>query len=1098
MDLATWQTNAHRRLAQLAQQINEWAPSTLYGALASMSLLPLVTSADPHAALTGIVSGVGANLLAEQLSAWQARYPDPTPSPDDEIDAHLALARQLTKAAQRDAELRTAIDQLLLQTAALQTVVDEAEEKRRPGLVATLNEQLSAVASALTLDLSASGGVTVVGGDQITGTVHPAAGSGNSPTAIGKNIQQDIRQIHTQQYVEKQEIHNPLPPSPALKGIDRYLKQLRVLCHALPMGALGGDEDTSEEISLDQVYIDLDTETRIPLTEAEQAARAKDNQLSTPGRDGEERTLTVLEAATQTRRLVLLGDPGGGKSTFVRQLVTWISAARLEQQAPPTGWPTDLLPLIMTLRDLTPHLAALDLAKMAEARRDQALVGVIRHQLQIDLQALSAIDLADSLEDALVDGRVLLVFDGLDEVPEHQRAVVRLAIRALLGTYRSIQRVIVTCRKRSYVGAAVLPSFTPHTLAAFDEAKIEGFVAAWYHAQVALGRMTVVKAEDNMVDLQRAALAQDLRELAGNPMLLTTMAIIHQRQVGLPKERARLYNLAVEVLLNRWQKRKDLLLSTALDTFLRDELKLRACMERLAYEAHRQKQQSEADLPRPTLLVLLEQKEYLGEVGLAAEFLDYVDERAGLLVGRGSEGEAHPPSYAFPHRTFQEYLAGCYLVSGRGIGRAYWRHAAEGDYWYLAAQLGAEELLYNRRSTQVLLDLMYDLSPERAPGDKQTWRAALWSGQMAVLLGADLIREDDGEPTGGANYLQRQIPRLRDLLRTSPLTALERAEAGRMLAKLGDPRRAVLDPWQMEFCSVPAGEFVMGEGKEQHLYNVPYPYWISRYPITNAQFNAFVDAGGYANEQYWLEAIAAGFWRAEGFGGRYDSEPRPGPVVLPEPYCLQNHPVVGVSWYEALAFTRWLTTQINDAKLSVPAWLVRLPNEPEWEKAARGGLKIPATSTVVALAALSTVPVSHGPLIDNPAPARAYAWLGEIDPEYVNYEKTQIGSTSAVGCFAGGVSPYGVEEMNGNVWEWTRSLYADYPYSTNVKERLEREDLMASDSQSRVLRGGAFRSLARVALCAERDPSNPSNRVSLVGFRVLVSPSALDSEPSGL
>ncbi len=375
MDLATWQANTQRRLAQLAQQINEWAPSTLYGALASMSLLPLVTSADPHAALTGLVSGVGANLLAEQLSAWQARYPDP--APDDETEAQQALARQLTKAAQRDADLRTAIDQLLLQTAALQTVVEEAEEKRRSGLVETLNEQLSAVASALTLDLSATGGVTVVGGDQITATVHTAPGSTSGPILIGK----DNRHIQTSQYIEKQEIHNPLPPSPALKGIDRYLKQLRVSCHALPLGALGGDEDTAEEISLDQVYIDLDTETRIPLTEAEQVARAKDNQLSKPGRDGAERPLTVLEAATQTRRLVLLGDPGGGKSTFVRQLVAWISAARLDQQAPPTGWPTDLLPLVMTLRDLTPHLAALDLAKMGEARRDQALVEVIRHQL---------------------------------------------------------------------------------------------------------------------------------------------------------------------------------------------------------------------------------------------------------------------------------------------------------------------------------------------------------------------------------------------------------------------------------------------------------------------------------------------------------------------------------------------------------------------------------------------------------------------------------------------------------------------------------------------------------------------------------------------
>jgi predicted NACHT family NTPase len=109
-------------------------------------------------------------------------------------------------------------------------------------------------------------------------------------------------------------------------------------------------------------------------------------------------------------------------------------------------------------------------------------------------------------------------------------------------------------------------------------------------------------------------------------MLLTTMAIIHQREVGLPRERVRLYSLAVQVLLSRWQKRKGIAVSNALATLLGDDLKLRSILERLGYEAHwlQDEQGQEADLARKDILGLLEAPEYLGEAGLASEFLECV------------------------------------------------------------------------------------------------------------------------------------------------------------------------------------------------------------------------------------------------------------------------------------------------------------------------------------------------------------------------------------------------------------------------------------------------------------------------------------------
>jgi hypothetical protein len=136
-----------------------------------------------------------------------------------------------------------------------------------------------------------------------------------------------------------------------------------------------------------------------------------------------------------------------------------------------------------------------------------------------------------------------------------------------------------------------------------------------------------------------------------------------------------------------------------------------------------------------------------------------VDQRAGLLVGQGGE-LGKPTTYRFPHRAFQEYLAGCYLVGQRNRGRVFFECASEGDVWSLAARLGAEELLYNRRMTHDLCDLAYYLCPFDEPATTQARRAVLWSGNMAMLAGQEAIKRDTVSPGGGAAYLQRLHARL--------------------------------------------------------------------------------------------------------------------------------------------------------------------------------------------------------------------------------------------------------------------------------------------------------------------------------------------------
>ena len=282
--------------------------------------------------------------------------------------------------------------------------------------------------------------------------------------------------------------------------------------------------------------------------------------------------LPLVDAACGTPRTVLLGDPGAGKSTFVRMLLAWQAGALLGECDPPAGSNQNLLPVLITLRDLAPRLAALEVEKAPAERQRQALLQAVFEQVESDLKNFQSEAFAAELCDSLVDGNVLLVLDGLDEVPQKVRRMVRLTVAGMLSQWKPV-RLLVTCRIRSYTGEAVL-SLQSFTIAPFDEQKIRNFAAAWYRSQQKLGRLTVQQAETRTADLASASTSSSLLEIASNPMMLTSMAILHQKEIGLPNQRVRLYTLIVDVLMRRWQKHKTG--DDALAAFFKDELRLRA------------------------------------------------------------------------------------------------------------------------------------------------------------------------------------------------------------------------------------------------------------------------------------------------------------------------------------------------------------------------------------------------------------------------------------------------------------------------------------------------------------------------------------------
>jgi formylglycine-generating enzyme required for sulfatase activity len=895
------------------------------------------------------------------------------------------------------------------------------------------------------------------------------------------------------------------PPDPRAQeetARRKYLEELRRRCLVLPVTRLLGDEGREEPLTLERVYVELDTKS--PKEEPKGGTESPVFPGPRPYSEKEDR-ISALEALTAADSLVLLGEAGSGKSTFVRSVFAELAASGLSRSAkPPAGLARDLLPVFIVLRELSGRLQPLPLEDLSGEKRTRALAEAVRDQVLADLaEEQRAGAFREGLDEALDRGGCVLAFDGLDEVPEELRGRVREAVLAARGRFRPA-KTLVTCRVRSYGAGFSLPGFTAHELAPFDEEKIRRFCAAWYGAQGALGRVPAQKVDPGAEDLARAVLDPTLRDLAGNPLLLTTMAIIHTRKAQLPKGRAQVFEDAIQLLVRDWQREKvgeRLVPSQDLQGLLLDDARLWPLLERLAYEAHRvggTEREVAAGLPEGDVLTLLKRTS-LGSAAVAEEFLRYADQRAGLLVGLGGE-PGQPAAFGFVHRTFQEYLAGRYLTRGRSPVDRLFAHAADGDLWSLAVEQGAEGLLHVDRNPEALLDLAYGLGNAHRRDSPRWRRAILWGAKMAALVGREAVERDQEGAVDGAVFLQDLRPKLVEIL-GSDLPPVERAEAGRALARLGDPREEVLRVDAMELCRVPAGRFLMGnwadeadawdDERPQHELDLPYEYWIGRYPVTQAQFEEFIKDGGYGEARFWPEAMEHGVWEAGRIVARHEDEPTAGPARYGDPWDLPNHPAGGVTWYEALAFCRWLTARWQRQGWLPAGWEVRLPSEAEWEKAARGGLEVLASSARRRPGqGWDAGAGERSALTANPAPERPYPWRGGFENDRANTLETGIGTTSAVGCFPGSASASGCEELVGNVWEWTRSLEAEYPYPESAQAREAREKL--SSDGPRVLRGSSILTVAWVARCSARFRIHPNDRGRITGFRLLLSPFSSD------
>ncbi len=855
------------------------------------------------------------------------------------------------------------------------------------------------------------------------------------------------------------------------------------------------------------------------------------------GGEGETRRLSALEQLDRQARLVLLGDPGSGKSTFASFVALCLAGEALqrddvnlalltaplspegedqqEEEPKPQPWRhAALLPVCVTLRDFA-----------AGGLPDRGK-GAARHLwdfIVAGLEAASLGDYAAILRRELLEQGGLLLLDGLDEVPEAEQRRERLkeCVEDFARTFGRC-RILVTSRTYAYQKQDWrLQGFSETVLAPFSRGQIARFVDGWYRHIAALRHMGDQDAQGRAELLKRAIFNSDrLAGLAERPLLLTLMASLHAWRGGsLPEKREELYSDTVDLLLDWWESPKlvrdaagqPLVIQPSLAEYLKVERgKLRGLLNRLAFQAHAAQPElsGTADVPRDDLLKGLMDLTTNPDVK-PARLEEYLSDRAGLLLPRGVG------VYTFPHRTFQEYLAACYLTVHDYPDQAAELACCDPNRWREALLLAGAKA---GRGAPAAVWLLADALCFREVGQVTAAGEGLAAQWGALLAGQALAESANLEAVSERDRpkLARARGWLVEILRRGELPAVERALAGDALAALGDPRFDAAR-WHLPaeaclgFVRIPAGKFWMGSDrrKDKRADDDELPqlevslgeYYLGRYPVTAAQFAAFVKDGGYARECYWPEAKAAGVWKNGAVKGRFDQEPRCAPEDFGQPYNLPNHPVVGVTWYEALAYCRWLGEQLSAishqrlaevelAEAEQAFWeglasgrlRVALPSEAEWEKAARGAL-------------------TPGPSPKIGRGGNIYPWGDEFDPDKANTVETGIGTTSAVGCFPRGASPYGLLDMSGNAWEWTRSLWREedqpiYQYSYNSLDG--RENLEAGYGSPRFQRGGDFGGFDWHARCAGRLRYLPSSCYGRnVGFRAGVSLLPMGSGVSG-
>ena len=818
-----------------------------------------------------------------------------------------------------------------------------------------------------------------------------------------------------------------LPADTLREATAAYLAYLTDRHYYLSLKGMGVSDRVPLKLKLLELYVPL--KARMELPEGETWKR----DLSLAGREITDGTpellhfgepIPLLQVLQNHSGVIVLGDPGAGKTTFVKYL-----ALRLARGEGTKIGLKDYLPILLPLAAFANALQTRDI------RLDDFIAEYFAG-IGADLP------IGPMLTEALKAGRALILLDGLDEVRDinMRNTVVERVVDFFAFHRREGNKFVLTSRVIGY--RAVRPSaedLAECTIVDFEEDEIEEFIKYWTSAleKQAQGNTAVAAADaetDRRELLDAIQLNPGVRQLASTPLLLTILALMKRQGVSLPERRVQLYDQYVNTLLSTWNRARSI--SGRAPGRDIDEIQTIRILAPLALWMH------EISLGiglvgrediRRKLEELFAERGDPSPQQASRQFLTDVHEYAALLLERG------PGEYGFIHLTFEEYLAAVALaLKGQGdsapIIETLSAHVGE-QAWREVTLLTIGYLGLRQQLPKVSGEVVEALVNNR-PGPP---------GEALVLAGdAVLDTWPGGVPPQSKEHV---IQALLDTMQDGAIRSELRRHASLLLGRLGW-RPGDLD----RFVEVSAGEYQAGVKKETQ--DIPYAYWIGKYPITNIQFARFVKEDGYQAREFWSDD--GWEWRT----GKLDEltlddvnrdwlEHRPlGKRNVPYYWHsieLSNPlvPIVGVSWFEAEAYCNWLSKKI----VAVPeGYTIRLPRNDEWERASRG------------------------------EDGREYPWGDVFDKSAANTWDSEstgsgLGGTTAVCTFPKGVSPSGAWDMSGNVWEWTSSWYDE-------------------EKKYRMVRGGSwigYQWFARSSFC---NWSIPLMFNDDLGFRVVIAPKA--------
>ena len=765
-----------------------------------------------------------------------------------------------------------------------------------------------------------------------------------------------------------------------------------------------------------------------------------------------------LRAALANPRLIIVGDPGCGKTTFLRWVAHALAADRLGHDPGAAArclglgpGPTGVrLPLLVPIADW------LDFMARAQARHQGPLLAECADWLPQYLGERAGLAnqglTADAFRGLLTRGEALILLDGLDEAPDRRRREQAATLIERLALAYPECPLVVTSRPAALRESAVLTGFAQTTIEALDPTAIDGFLERWSRALFA-GHPERAAAHHRELT---AALASrpEIRRLARNTVMLTALAVVHWNDKRLPEQRAELYESILRWLSEARERRPgrekpqrcrqllgDLALAMQDDSKGRQvQVSRRWAAERIA---HRFGRPGDAEARERA------------DAFLAEEEID-----SGIVVRRGHQ-------LRFWHLTFQEYLAAQALAGRADTDRTTLLLAPGGtaapklyrpEWRETVLLLGGVLWLQGQDRVDDLVAAVIDALGERPTRAEQA--------RAAGLLGA-LVRDlaPFGYRPADPRYAEILAAALAvfDPAQAGAIPLADRIAAAEALAQAGDPRLGWTHPER--WVELPGGRFLMGAQKQDEkapgydpgAYDHEAPvhevqvtgFGISRFPVTVAEFGEFLEDEDHADARWWQ-------------AGGADQPIEPG--NWEEQQTHPSRPVVEVSWYQAMAFCTWLTDRLRRPQgakgtILLPADReVRLPTEAEWEYAARGEA------------------------------GRPYPWGDALpDAQRANFADTKVGRPSPVGVFPGDRTPEGVMDLAGNFWEWCLDAWREEQYAECLRQGTATDPRAPGDVGSpRVLRGGAFGDLARGLRSSGRVRGGPGDRFQDVGFRCVL------------